>query len=284
MLKVAMLLGFLCSFGLFSATTQAAPIPAKGLLAIDLSTGATIAQKNPDTPMPIASITKLMTALVLLDAAWPAQCVATIGPEDEDRLKGSRSALPYGYTATCKNLFDMMLFHSENRAATALARTIFSDIPSAVDAMNKKARSLGMWNSYFSDPTGLSPRNTASPRDIMLLLKAASSRAPIAAASLIKQDFIVLPDDNIRAIKNTNRLIRDDRIDAVISKTGFTSEAGRSLAFIAQDGDRLVGVVILGSPSTRARESLALRLLAPQPEIKKVKTRPEKAKSKNRAA
>ncbi len=259
---------FLLVLGILSsmpAPSQAEPyLPAKSVLALDLTNGSTISQKNPDAPRPIASITKLMTALVLLDQPWPANCAATVGPEDADRLKRSGSALPYGYADSCSSLFRMMLFHSENRAATALARTIFGSQSAAIAAMNKKAKSLGMSRTRFSDVTGLSPQNVSTARDVMLLLKAASAKALIADASLVKQDWIALPKaGEVKAISNTNRLVREDKVQALISKTGFTSEAGRSLALIALEQGRMIGIVILGSPTAKARETLALRLISP---------------------
>lgn len=250
----------------WSGPLGASQLPARSVLAVDISSGKILAEKNPDVARPIASLTKLMTALVLQDQTWPSNCEATIDEQDTDWLKHSSSALPYGYRDTCQNLFRIMLFHSENRAAKALARTIFPSERACVAAMNAKARALGMRHTRFVDPTGLSPSNISSARDMMRLLKEAGRNRTIASSSLVREDFISLPgDDGIKKIRNTNKLIREGKVRAVISKTGFTSEAGRSLALIAPRGNRMVGIVVLGSPSTAARESVALRVLSLEP-------------------
>jgi D-alanyl-D-alanine endopeptidase (penicillin-binding protein 7) len=216
-------------------------------LVVD-ETGRIVYAKQADEARPIASITKLMTAMVLLDSKLPMQEPITITKDDRDLLQLTGSRLKYGATLTRKQLLQLALMSSENRAANALARTYPGGKAAFVKAMNKKARALGMTNSRFADSAGLDAGNVASARDVMKMVRAAQAYPFIREASTTRS-IGVHPYKGRGALRfgNTNRLLKNKTWDIQLSKTGYLNEAGRCLAMKAEIADQPLGIVLLNS-------------------------------------
>lgn len=204
--------------------------------------------KSVDNPLPIASITKLMTAIVTLDARLPLDEKITISKQDRDLIRLTGSRLKFGATLTRGELIKLALMSSENRASAALGRTYPGGTSAFVRAMNQKARSLGMHASYFADPAGLKADNIASPRDLVTLIRTAS-RYPLIHESTTRKELTVRPYKNKGPLHyvNTNRLIRNKKWDIELSKTGYINEAGRCLVMQTEIAGQPVVIVLLNS-------------------------------------
>jgi D-alanyl-D-alanine endopeptidase (penicillin-binding protein 7) len=215
-------------------------------LVQDASSGETILVKNAGAVLPIASITKLMTAMVLLDGKLNlAQRVAVSG-EDQDALKGTRSRLRPGAVLTRDELLLLALMASENRAAAALARTYPGGTERFVQTMNVKAQMLGMQDTRFSDPTGLSSANVSSAQDLARLVSAAHEY-PVIRQYSTRDSATVYALGRPLAYRNTNGLVRSSDWDIGLSKTGFISEAGRCLVMRVRVSSKDLVVVLLDS-------------------------------------
>jgi D-alanyl-D-alanine endopeptidase (penicillin-binding protein 7) len=192
--------------------------------------GNTLYARDADTPRPIASLTKLMTAMVLLDAGLSLDERVEITRADRDLLRLTGSRLKYGARLTRREMIILALMSSENRAASALARTFPGGTERFVRAMNDKAVALGMHDSRFADPAGLDAGNVASARDLVRLVHAAMEYPLIREAST-RRDLTVHPYAKRGPLRyvNTNRLLRNGRWDIQVSKTGYINEAGRCL-------------------------------------------------------
>jgi len=212
----------------------------------DAGSGTAIVDKNAEAPMPIASITKLMMAMVLLDASLDMDQRIAISTDDIDQVKGSRSKLRTGSMLKRDELLLIALMASENRAAAALGRTYPGGSPAFVSAMNVKAQALGMTNSRFVDATGLSPENVASAQDLARMVGAAHGYARIRDYST-RSSATVEAFGRTLAYRNTNGLVRSPKWDISVSKTGFISEAGRCLVMQVRVGARDLIVVLLDS-------------------------------------
>jgi serine-type D-Ala-D-Ala endopeptidase (penicillin-binding protein 7) len=209
--------------------------------------GRTLYAKNIDAVVPIASITKLMTAMVVLDGPVDLRESVTISDEDVDLLKHTRSRLKVGTVLERDELLRLALMASENRAAAALGRAYPGGLPAFVAAMNSKAFELGMTNTRFVDSSGLSSDNVSTAQDLAKMVTAAY-RYPLI------QEYTTLPDHVVRlnhgrayTFRNTNGLIRDDAWQIDVSKTGYISEAGRCLVMQARIAARPVIIVLLDS-------------------------------------
>ena len=211
-------------------------------------TGRIVYAKQADDARPIASITKLMTAMVLLDSKLPMGERITIVKDDRDLLQLTGSRLKYGATLTRKQLLQLALMASENRAANALARTYPGGKAAFVKAMNRKARALGMTNSQFADSAGLDAGNIASARDVMKMVRAAQAYPFIREATTTRATS-VYPYKGLGKLRfgNTNRLLKNKTWDIQLSKTGYLNEAGRCLAMKAEIADQPLGIVLLNS-------------------------------------
>lgn len=216
-------------------------------LILDQS-GQVVYEKEADESRPIASITKLMTAMVILDSALPLEEHITITKEDRDLLQLTGSRLKYGAKLSRKQLVELALMASENRAANALGRTWPGGKAAFVEAMNRKARELGMHNSRFADPAGLDAGNLASARDVALMVRAARSYPFIRKASTTRVSS-VYPYKGRGELRfgNTNRLLRSKHWDIQLSKTGYLNEAGRCLVMQAEIADQPLSIVLLNS-------------------------------------
>lgn len=204
--------------------------------------------KKVDTPMPIASITKLMTAMVILDAKLPLNEKITIDRDDRDLIRLTGSRLQYGATLTRKELLQLMLLASENRAANALARTWPGGADNLVRTMNSKADTLNMHASHFTDPAGLDAGNVATARDLVKLVRAAR-QYPLIHAATTTRALSVKPYKGRGKVNyvNTNRLLRSDAWDIQLSKTGYINEAGRCLTMQTEIADQPLTIVLLNS-------------------------------------
>ena len=216
--------------------------------------------KNADTVVPIASITKLMTAMVVLDAQLPMEEEIRIGVEDLDMLKGTRSRIRMGVVLTRGELLKLALMASENRAAAALARTFPGGVSAAVAKMNAKARELGMKNTFFRDATGLNSGNVSTARDLVKMMQAAQSYEPIHQFTTSSSHIVEQSGRRSLRFGNTNPLVKSASWDIGVSKTGYISEAGRCLVMAAKITQRKVIIVLLDSWGKRTRVGDANRV------------------------
>ncbi len=228
-------------------------------LVIDQETGQPLLEKQSDTVVPIASISKLMTAMVVLDAKLDLNEVIAIGDDDVDGLKGTRSRLPVGTTMTRETAMLLALMSSENRAANALGRHYPGGLPAFVKAMNQKAHALGMFSSRFEEPTGLSSNNVSTARDLARMVAAAARYPEIRNFSTTGEARVDL-NGHIRDFHNTNALVRSDNWEIGVSKTGYISEAGRCLVMQARVADKPVVIVLLDSAGKMTRVGDANRI------------------------
>ncbi|MGD2074033.1 MAG: serine hydrolase [Gammaproteobacteria bacterium] len=216
-------------------------------LVLDTS-GNIVYAKGVDEPRPIASITKLMTAMVILDADLPPEENITITRDDRDLIRLTGSRLTYGATLSREELVRLALMASENRAASALARTYPGGKAAFVEGMNRKAGDLGMNDSHFADPAGLDAANVASARDIARMVQAAQGY-PLIREATTTSAMTVHPFKGRGPLRfgNTNRLLRNDTWTIELSKTGYINEAGRCLVMQAEIVDRDLVIVLLNS-------------------------------------
>lgn len=219
---------------------------------LDPETHEVLFSKNEQVVLPIASLTKLMTALVINDQDLDMNEVITITKDDVDRLKNSRSRLRVGSKLTRKQLLHLALMSSENRAAHALGRTYPGGLDRFVENMNAKAALLGMTSSTFVEPTGLSSDNKSNARDLARLVSVAATR-PLLRELSTDEDATVKAGRQRLAYHNTNALVRSDRWDIALQKTGYIKEAGRCLVMKAQLAERSVIMVFLDSVGKNSR-------------------------------
>ena len=219
--------------------------------------------KNADTVAPIASITKLMTAMVVLDAQLPLNEEISISKQDMDKLKGTHSRMHPGMKLTRGELLRLALMSSENRAAAALARTYPGGTSAAVAMMNIKALDLGMKDTRFLDPTGLNSGNVSTAQDLVKMVQAAQQYGLIQEYTTTSS-YMVQPTSGRHSrpmrYSNTNPLVKNASWDIGLSKTGYISEAGRCLVMQAKINQRPVVIVLLDSWGTRTRVGDANRI------------------------
>lgn len=222
-------------------------LKSAAVLVLDQN-GEEVYSRHESEPRPIASITKLMTAMVILDSDLDLQEKITITRDDRDLIQLTGSRLKYGAELTRKQMLQLALMASENRAANALARTWPQGKSAFVAAMNTKAGELGMQASHFSDPAGLEPGNVASARDIARMVRAAMSYSLIRDATTTRS-ISVRPYRNRGELTfgNTNRLLRNKAWDIQLSKTGYLNESGRCLVMQAEIDDQPLTIVLLDS-------------------------------------
>ena len=215
-------------------------------LVIDQATGETVISKNIHEVHPVASITKLMTALVILDSQAALTAPIDITEQDIDAERHSRSRLKVGTQLSREDLLHLALMASENRAAHALGRTFAGGMAAFVEAMNAKARELGMMNSRFTDPTGLSSANVSTAADLVKLVRATHRHTLIRQYSTSASHQVNVLGRAV-SFRNTNRLIASEQWEIGLSKTGFINEAGRCLVMQARIQGRPVVIVLLDS-------------------------------------
>jgi len=246
-------------------TDKAAPAAQKlslrstAAIIQDQETGEILFAKNVSAIAPIASITKLMTAMVVLDADPDLSEVIAISVEDIDLLRGTRSRLQPGAALTRDELLRLALMASENRAASALGRSFPGGIAAFTAAMNHKAQMLGMNDSRFGDATGLSSANVSSAEDLAKLVRAAH-RYPLISRYTTLSNFEVYVGGRPLVFRNTNRLVVGGSWEIGLSKTGFTNDAGRCLVLQARLAERQVIIILLDSWGKLSRIGDAVRI------------------------
>ena len=220
------------------------------VLVVNQEDGQLLYAKNTDAVMPIASITKLMTAVVILDSGLPLDEPVVITREDVDRLKGTKSRLGLGVTLPRSEMLRLALMASENRAAAALARSYPGGTEAFVVAMNLKAKQLGMRDTRYVDASGLNPNNVSTAADLALLVNAGYRYPLIRDYSTTESVRLAFRGNRkVRALafRNSNALVRSGQWDIGLQKTGYISEAGRCLVMQARISARPVIIVLLDS-------------------------------------
>ncbi len=244
---------------LAAATGHALPLRSEHAIVISDETGQVVVEKNADTIVPIASLTKLLTAMAVLDSKPDMEEQISIESEDVDLLKHSRSHVPVGTTLPRKKILELALMSSDNRAAAALARTYPGGEPALIRAIANKVRTLGMLNTVIKEPTGLSPENTSTASDLAKMALAASKYPQIVAITTDKEDQINM-NGRSRTFHNTNRLVGASGWDVLLSKTGFTNEAGHCLIMRIKQAGRQATLVLLNANGGSSRLGDALRI------------------------
>jgi D-alanyl-D-alanine endopeptidase (penicillin-binding protein 7) len=221
-------------------------------LVLDQDTNEVLFSKNPQAVLPIASITKLMTALLVVEAKQDLDEKITITDDDKDTEKFTSSRLAVGTTLTRGELLHLALMSSENRAAHALGRNYPGGLETFVAAMNTKAQLLGMGDTHYVEPTGLSSRNQSSARDLAVLVKTAHQFPLIRELSTSPEYTVALGRRQVR-FGTTNGLVRKSDWDIGLQKTGFINEAGQCLVMQAQMAGRKLIMVFLDSAGKYSR-------------------------------
>ena len=228
-------------------------------LVLDLTNSSVLYSRHSDVAAPIASITKLMTALVVMEAGQPLDEMLAVTVDDRSFGKGSSSRLSPGAQLSRGDLMHLALMASENRAAHALGRNYPGGVAACVVAMNAKAHQLGMTTAHFVEPTGLSDETVASPEDLSKLVIAAAKVAEIREYST-DSDFTVQVGRHMVRYRNTDSLVSKADWNIIVQKTGYIHEAGRCLVMQTVIEDRPVVIVLLNSFGKRTRVADARRV------------------------
>jgi D-alanyl-D-alanine endopeptidase (penicillin-binding protein 7) len=234
-----------------SSATQASrsrfAVKSKIALVVDANTSEKFVVKEADRVVPIASITKLMTAMVVLDAKLPMGEMLRISDEDRDLVMATTSRLQIGWKLSREDMLHLALMSSENRAAAALSRYHPGGRPAFIAAMNAKAAALGMTNTHFVNPNGLTTENVSTAFDLAKLVRAAA-RYPLIRQFTTDPNYVVRIGRYVLPYFNSNRLVGRPEWDIEVQKTGFTNEAGRCLVMqVNADGRSLVMVFLDGN-------------------------------------
>ena len=256
---VAAGVGAVASAGVSTSTGGISAVRSNVVLVQDLGSNTVLFARNDGPPRPIASITKLMTAIVIVDANQAMSELIEVTASDIDTVKHSRSRLPVGTKLSRSDMLHLALMSSENRAANALGRHYPGGMTAFVAAMNSKAKQLGMTQSRFVEPTGLSSENVASPQDLVILLQASASRATIRQYTTDDQHE-VRSSGHPTLFRNTNMLVLNPTWDIKVSKTGYISEAGQCLVMLARINSRDVAIVLLNAEGKGTRVGDAVKI------------------------
>lgn len=215
-------------------------------MVVDLQTNKVIYANNPDEVVPIASITKLMTAMVVLDAKLPLDEIISIDIHQTKEMKGVFSRVRVNSEISRKDMLLLALMSSENRAAASLAHHYPGGYNAFINAMNAKAKSLGMTRTRYTEPTGLSVNNVSTARDLTKLLIATKQYPLIGQLSTTTEKMATFREPNYTLpFRNTNHLVYNDKWNIQLTKTGFTNQAGHCLAMRTVIGSRPVALVVL---------------------------------------
>jgi len=228
-------------------------------LVLDAETNEVLVAKNPQAVVPIASITKLMTGLLVVEAHQPLDEKITITADDRDTEKGTGSRLAFGTTLTRGELLHLALMSSENRAAHALARNYPGGLDVCIAAMNAKARELGMNDTHYIEPTGLSSQNRSSAEDLARLVKVAHE-VPLLREFTTSKEATVRVGRRELAFHSTNGLVREGKWDIGLQKTGFINEAGKCMVMQAELYGRKLIMVFLDITGRTPRAADAERV------------------------
>jgi D-alanyl-D-alanine endopeptidase (penicillin-binding protein 7) len=257
----------MAAFGQAAAQAPLLRDPAKLHLAslnavvIDASANRPVYAKGANDVTPIASLTKLMTAIVTLDAGLSLDELIAIDMDDLDYLKGTTSRLRMGTELPRHEMLRLALMSSENRAASSLARTYPGGTAAFVGAMNAKAALLGMSNTRYADPTGLSAQNVSTANDLAVLVAAAAEYPQIRDFSTTGSHYVeVQPTGQLLGFNNTNNLVKNAQWDIKLSKTGYIREAGKCLVMLATIASKPFVIVLLDSAGKYTRLGDAQRV------------------------
>jgi D-alanyl-D-alanine endopeptidase (penicillin-binding protein 7) len=242
-----------------NATRDPLALQSNVALVMDQANAQILFEKNSGVPLPIASLTKLMTALVVVEANQNMDEILEVTNDDVDREKHSASRLRVGSRLSRANMLHIALMSSENRAASALGRNYPGGLPAFVAAMNAKAKKLGMTDAHYIEPTGLSSQNVASARDLAKLVMAAY-QYPVIRDYSTDQKYEVDPGGRALQYVNSNRLVNSTHWDIGLQKTGYITEAGRCLVMQAKVEGRPVVMVFLDSKGKDSRIGDAARI------------------------
>jgi D-alanyl-D-alanine endopeptidase (penicillin-binding protein 7) len=266
MKRAVFLLAVLVPGAASAASPEGVPHPqslpavrSSAFYVLDESNSAVLAARHERIPVPIASITKLMTALVVLEAGQPLDETVTITAADVQGTAGSGSRLAPGFRLSREDLLRLALMSSENRAAHALCRNYPDGLPACVRAMNEKAAALGMTTTRFVEPTGLSSRNVASPEDLAKLVLATAGNPTIREFSTAVGHTVYTNRQRLE-YHSTNQLVANPSWRVNVQKTGYISEAGRCLVMQAVIDGRPVVIVLLNSLGKLTRIADAKRV------------------------
>jgi D-alanyl-D-alanine endopeptidase (penicillin-binding protein 7) len=241
------------------ATGDPLELKSSVALVLDQDTNEVLFSKNPQAVLPIASITKLMTALIVTDANQPLDETLAITDADVDTEKHSSSRLMVGAQLTRGEMLHLALMASENRAAHALGRNFPGGLDAFVAAMNRKAQELGMHDTRYVEPTGLSSRNQSSAHDLALLVKVAHERELLRQLTTSREYQVAIGHRQLQ-FHNTNGLVRSGTWDIGLQKTGYITEAGRCMVMQAQLSGRKLIMVLLDSAGKYSRIGDAERI------------------------
>jgi serine-type D-Ala-D-Ala endopeptidase (penicillin-binding protein 7) len=235
-----------------ASTAFALPFGSKSVLVVDDETGKILLEKNADAVVPIASLTKLMTAMVVLDANQDMEERIAIDRSDVDTLKHSSSRVPVGSVIARRDVLLLALMSSDNRAAASLGRTYPGGFPAFKAAVKNKIAALGMSNTVIEEPTGLSPRNRSTAADLVKMAQAAAKYPEITRLTTTTNDSVRLGSRDV-GFRNTNRLVSAKGWDIGLSKTGYTREAGRCLIMSIKMAGKNATLVLLNAQTTSSR-------------------------------
>jgi D-alanyl-D-alanine carboxypeptidase/D-alanyl-D-alanine endopeptidase (penicillin-binding protein 7) len=244
-----------------SATAAlAVPFGSQSVLVVEDDTGKVLLEKNASQVVPIASLTKLMTAMVVLDAHQDMNEPIEIEKSDVDTLKHSTSRVPVGATIPRRDVLQLALMSSDNRAAASLARTYPGGPEAFKAAVKRKIAALGMTQTVIEEPTGLSPANRSTAADLVKMASAASRYTEITRITTDAKDLININGRQVE-YHNTNRLVGAKGWDIGLSKTGYTQEAGRCLIMRVKAAGKNATLVLLnaGASSARILDALNIR-------------------------
>ncbi|PJI47537.1 MAG: D-alanyl-D-alanine endopeptidase [Pseudomonas sp.] len=256
-----------CSSNTFAASPAKAASPKELVLAsgsalvVDLQTGKTLYSSNPNLVVPIASVTKLMTAMVTLDAKLPMNELIPVDISETAEMKGVFSRVHLGSMISRENMLLLALMSSENRAAASLAHNYPGGSKAFVAAMNAKAKSLGMSSTHYVEPTGLSIHNVSDANDLIRLAKAAYTYPQIRQLSTTAtSDARFSKPSYSLSFFNTNPLVRSGKWDIRLTKTGFTNDAGHCLVMVTMMDGRPVALALLDAFGKRTHVADAARI------------------------
>ncbi|MEN9376328.1 MAG: hypothetical protein RL710_1485 [Pseudomonadota bacterium] len=241
------------------SSSDALALKSSVALVVDQETSEVLLSKNDSAVLPIASLTKLMTGLIVSEARLPNDEMITISQEDVDTEKGSSSRLRVGAELSRGELMHLALMSSENRAAHALGRSFPGGLSVFVSLMNAKARALGMNDTNYVEPTGLSSKNQSSARDLVKLVNVASNNPILRELSTSPEHEFAVGRQTLQ-FRNTNRLVKSPDWDIGVQKTGYISEAGRCLVMQAKVAGRKLIMVFLDSTGKLSRIADAERV------------------------
>lgn len=261
-MKLQTLLVLLVALFAGAAWAAAPTLHSKSVLVIDETTGKVLHERNADALLSIASITKLMTAIVVLDAKLPLDERVTIVNADVQASRKTRSLLDVGLAFTREDLIDFALIASDNRAAAALARAYPGGADAFINAMNQKAKVLGLKHTAFVDSSGLAVSNVSTARELATLVRAAHQYPLIRQFSSARaHDFVFIKGLPATTYDNSNALTREAGWNISLSKTGYIRDAGWCLVMMTRIDDKPVLIVQMGAPQSHHRldDARALR-------------------------